>query len=240
MDEPSSAGESRRLRILLAQAPLRLGPLRLTDDEAHHGRAVLRLAAGEAVALTDGAGRLAVATVTAVDRRALELRVDSVTEVPPPAAARLTLAVAPPKGGRLDDLVHGLAELGVGTLAPLACARGVREPATTRLERLAGEALKQCRGAHRLHIAAVTDIPALVAGGGELILADPQGAPADAGLPRNLTIVVGPEGGLTVDERDRLVAGGARRVRLAGQVLRIETAALAAAAVWAAAWERHV
>jgi 16S rRNA (uracil1498-N3)-methyltransferase len=49
--------------------------------------------------------------------------------------------------------------------------------------------------------------------------------------------VIGPEGGLTDDELAALDRAGAHRVRLAGPILRIETAALAAAAVWASAWE---
>lgn len=46
---------------------------------------------------------------------------------------------------------------------------------------------------------------------------------------RNPLIIVGPEGGLTESEEDTLVASGARRVRLGGSRLRVETAAVAAA-----------
>jgi 16S rRNA (uracil1498-N3)-methyltransferase len=49
-------------------------------------------------------------------------------------------------------------------------------------------------------------------------------------------LVVGPEGGLTPEELATLAAAGAVATRLAGPILRIETAAVAAAAVWAAAW----
>jgi len=49
-------------------------------------------------------------------------------------------------------------------------------------------------------------------------------------------LVIGPEGGFTSDELATLQAAGAVTVRLANPVLRIETAALAAAAVWSATW----
>jgi 16S rRNA (uracil1498-N3)-methyltransferase len=46
-----------------------------------------------------------------------------------------------------------------------------------------------------------------------------------------LLVVVGPEGGLILPEREQFLAAGFRRVRLAPELLRFETAALAAAAV---------
>jgi 16S rRNA (uracil1498-N3)-methyltransferase len=59
------------------------------------------------------------------------------------------------------------------------------------------------------------------------------------GEPRAITLVIGPEGGLTEEEVGVLAAAGAQTMRLAGHVLRIETADIAAAAVWAAAWENR-
>ena len=54
------------------------------------------------------------------------------------------------------------------------------------------------------------------------------------------TVTIGPEGGLTAAELAALAARGAMAVRLGGNILRIETAAAAAAAVWGTAWEaRH-
>jgi len=50
-------------------------------------------------------------------------------------------------------------------------------------------------------------------------------------------LIIGPEGGLTDAELSTLRDSGVVMARVAGPVLRIETAALAAAAVWTAAWE---
>jgi len=225
------------VRTLLAPSPLASGELIIDGDEAHHGLRVLRLKPGELVRLSDGAGLVANAEVTAAGRD-LRLQVGPIEQMPPERCAELTVAVAPPKGDRWTDLVRGLTELGVGAIRPLRCARGERELASLdRARRVACEALKQSRRGWLPRLGPAIDIVALAAAGGRLIIGDPAGGPPVPGRPTPTTLVVGPEGGLTPDETSTLVAAGAVRVRLAGPVLRIETAALAAAAVWASAWE---
>jgi 16S rRNA (uracil1498-N3)-methyltransferase len=226
-------------RTLLVPPPLCAGDLILGDDEAHHGRTVLRLAAGDPVRLADGAGRQAEARVVKVGKHDLHLAVEAPQEIADGPGAFLTIAVAPPKGDRLGDLVRQVTELGVGGISFLATERGERMPANPeRLVRIAGEALKQCRRAHLPVIHPPTSIPALVDSGADLIVLDRSGDPAAPGQPRPLTLVIGPEGGFTPAELTALRESGASLVRLAHPVLRIETAALAAAAVWSAAWQR--
>lgn len=224
-------------RTLLVPAPLTAGDLLLDGDEAHHARSVLRLEAGDEVRLADGAGRSARAVLAEVGKRGVRLTVDAPETASDGPAALLTVAVAPPKGDRFGDLVRGLTELGVGAILPLTTERGERMPASLdRVQRIAGEALKQCRRAHLPVIGPQTDIPALVRSGAALTVLDRSGTPAAPGTPRPLTLVIGPEGGFTDAELATLRQAGAATVRLAGPVLRIETAALAASAVWSAAW----
>ena len=227
------------MRTLLAPAPLASGELILDDDEAHHGLRVLRLKVGETLRLADGAGGSAEAEVLEASKR-LRLHVGPVTCEPVGRCAALAVAVAPPKGDRWSDLVRSLTELGVGAILPLRCARGEREPASLdRARRIAGEALKQSRRGWLPRLGPAVDIPGLAAGKTRLIIGDPAGGPPRPGRPCPTTLVIGPEGGLTADELTALDAAGAERVRLAGPVLRIETAACAASAVWASAWEHE-
>ena len=226
------------MRTLLVPPPLVAGFLRIEGDEAHHGRTVLRLVAGDQVRLADGDGRSALATLRSVERHHLEAEAEAPTPVADPPAAFLTVAVAPPKGDRFTDVVRGLTELGVGAIRPLICQRGERLPSSfDRVARVAAEAVKQCRRGRLPVFQPALDVAALAALGESLVTLDPAGLPAQPGKPRPVTLVIGPEGGLTAAETDLLTAAGAARARIATPILRIETAALAATAVWASAWE---
>jgi len=225
------------MRTLLAPSPLAPGPVILTDDEARHALTVLRMEVGDQVRLADGAGRAGVGTISAADRRSLTIELVTVEVLPVDPAALITVAVAAPKGDRLGDLVRMLTELGVGTIQPLICARGERVPSNLeRLTRISAEALKQCRRGTLPILAAPCSIADLAASGECLIVLDPNGLPAQPGSPAPVTLVIGPEGGLTEAESALLAQAGAHSIRLAGPILRIETAAVAAAAVWAAQW----
>ena len=225
------------MRTLLVPAPLVPGTMVLTGDEAHHGRTVLRLAVGDALRLADGAGRAGEGAVVEVARDRLVVHLDTVAVLSADPAALLTVVVAAPKGDRFTDLVRQLTELGVGAILPLQCERGERLPGLDRAQRVAAEALKQCRRAFLPTIGPVVDFPTLAALPGRRIVLDREGQVANPGIPGPTVLIVGPEGGFTVDERQALVTMPSSLVRLAGPVLRIETAAFAAAAVWSAAWE---
>ena len=225
------------MRTLLVAAPLCSGLVDIVGDEAHHGRSVLRLGEGDVVRLADGAGAVAEGVVRRVGRHAIAIEVGPVDQPPSGPAQHLTVAVAAPKGDRFADLVRGLTELGVGAILPLICERGERIPGLDRARRVAVEALKQCRRPVLPRIGPVADFSTLKALPGRRIVLDPAGGPAQPGDPSPTVLIIGPEGGFTYDERQALLADGAVAVRLATPVLRIETAALAAAAVWSAAWE---
>ena len=228
---------SMSLRTLLVPAPLCGGELLLVGDEAHHARSVLRLEAGNQVRLADGAGCCATALILHVGRHDLRLEVEPPTSINDGPAQFLTVAVAPPKGDRLGDLVRSLTELGVGAITLLETERSERQPnSLDRLHRIAGEALKQCRRAHLPRLALNTTIPTLVHSGALLTVFDRSGRAAAPGAPAPVTLVIGPEGGLTSAELTALTDGGAATVCLAAPVLRIETAAIAAASVWSATW----
>lgn len=226
------------MRTLLAPGPLLAGSIRIEGDEAHHGRSVLRLEVNDRVRIADGAGWAVEAVITEVGRHHLTCAAETPVAVVDGPASLLTVALAPPKGDRFADTVRGLTELGVGTIQPLITHRGERLPSSfDRLERIAAEALKQCRRGCLPRIAPPLTLPALAAQGPACIVLDPAGTPAAPGRPAPVTLVIGPEGGLTTEEVALLRSAGAGLVRLARPILRIETAALAAAAVWASAWE---
>jgi 16S rRNA (uracil1498-N3)-methyltransferase len=220
----------------------------LDEAEAHHARTVLRLTEGTPVELFDDQGAAAAGVLQFRERGSALVRVDGeVRQGSPPAA--LTVVSAVPKGDRADWMVEKLSELGVAEFIPLAAERSVVLPEGKgkhdRWVRIATEAAKQSQRVGVMRIGSLTKLPALLAlpgrgpswclstEGRESLCAGSLAPGLDPQAP--LTVFVGPEGGWTDGELDRLVAAGALLVRLAGTVLRVETAAVAAAAVVTAA-----
>lgn len=217
----------------------------LAGEEAHHALRVRRLRAGDRVVLFDGVGGEARAQITRADADRLEANILSRTTTVAPRRS-LTLAVAMPKGPRADWLVEKAAELGVRTLIPLICHRSVVRPATGKLarwRRICTSAAKQCGAALEMTIEPPAGFATILQRAREhdRVLfghPDPE-APTVARLfaphPNACWLaLIGPEGGWTNDELGQLGAAGATPARLASTTLRIETAAIAVAALWAA------
>jgi 16S rRNA (uracil1498-N3)-methyltransferase len=234
---------ARRIHVRLLQTGL---PIALDPAEAHHARDVLRLTDGAAVEVFDDAGAVGRGVLILEGAEAF-VRVEPDGLAPrQPAGVALVVAAAVPKGDRADWMVEKLSELGVAEFVPLAAARSVVLPEgrgkRDRWLRIATEAAKQSRRAGIMRIAELTRLEDAIARAADagaawfLSTEDPRATPvADAfrELPsgRRLTAFVGPEGGWTGPERARFAAAGASPVRLTPTVLRVETAAVTAAAV---------
>lgn len=132
-------------------------------------------------------------------------------------------------------------QIGMTMFTPLQCARSVAQAgsgAVPRWQRIALEACKQSRRAY-LPTFAIGATPVQVtadasARGESVLLADPGGEPLQnwqAPNSRGLTLIVGPEGGLTEAEIDGAVANGAHKVTLGTNILRVETAAIVLLAI---------
>lgn len=239
------------------------GRPRLTAEDERHATRVLRVGPGELLLGADGQGTAWPLRVASVGRAGLDL--DVVGEPlaqPRPGSSDsrlpwIEVAVALPRGGRSDEMVGRLVQLGAAGVTPLVSQRvqgSLREISPARIDHLRRtmrEACKQCR---RLWLPELRDPvhPAQLRGlhpVADLLVLDPDsplgilawtrlsGAAGPSGQ-RPLVVVVGPEGGLSDMERAGLRAAGAKEVRLGPYVLRIETAAEAAVACLALALER--
>ena len=223
--------------------PLVAGPLTLTDPEAKHLAAVLRLGAGDAVELFDGEGRRAAATVRAVTGKGAKTAAELLCEPPtlsPPPASPLTLAVAAPKGDRFRWLIEKATELGVARVVPLRCDRSTVDPGGGKLDKLRATALaacKQCRRDRLPEIAEPVPFAAFLAGSptacGPATLFHMIGERFAPPPPGPHAILIGPEGGFTQEEVAAATAAGVRVASLPTPILRTETAAIAAAAAFA-------
>ena len=210
------------------------------EADIRHLLDVLRLRAGEPVAVSDGAGRWALCRVAAEAPARGSRRVDPagllVPDGPVEVAGRLrpevTVAFAPTKGDRPEWVTQKLTELGVDRLVPLLTSRSVVRwegdrgaRAVGRLRRVARESAAQCRRAWLPEVADVCRLDEVAAvAGAPVALADAGGiAP---GLDRPV-LAIGPEGGW--DDAERGASG--TPVGLGPTVLRAETAAVVAGAL---------
>jgi 16S rRNA (uracil1498-N3)-methyltransferase len=227
-------------RLFVATSLAEGAVVELDAKQANYLGNVLRLGVGGKVLLIDGASGEWFATVTEAGRKRMKLRVERRTK-PVEAVPDLWLAFAPVKRAQLDWLVEKATELGVARLLPVVTARTVVERIKgERLRAIAIEAAEQCGRTLVPTIDEPVSLAALLAGrtaGRTLYFADETGGEAlgkafEAGPA---TILTGPEGGFTAEERGSIrAAGEVRAISLGPRILRAETAALAGVAAWMA------
>jgi 16S rRNA (uracil1498-N3)-methyltransferase len=194
---------------------------RLSDADHHHLARVLRLPPGAEITVGDGAGRWRAACLSGSTTL---VPVGEVVADPRPDPP-ITVAFALVKGERPELTVQKLTELGADRIVPFVAERSVvRWDAAKamrqaeRLRAIAREAAMQCRRTWLPDIGSVVDFAEAAALPGAA-LADLDGEPPSLARP---VVLVGPEGGWSPAER----AAKLPRVRLAGYVLRAETASI--------------
>lgn len=232
------------MNVLVPEGALVAGTRVALDAlEVHHLR-VRRAGSGAAVRLLDGVGGVGEGTVE-FGRKDAAVSIRAVRREPPPLP--LVLGIGAGERDRFAWLVEKAAELSVTDIVPLETERTrdvasrIRQAQVERFRRRTLEAIKQCGATWAPRVrepVALTDFAA-EAHPGVRLLAAVEGATPPVALGREpVTIVVGPEGGLTGGEREALVAAGFHPVRFGEHILRFETAALAGAVYASIARER--
>jgi 16S rRNA (uracil1498-N3)-methyltransferase len=215
----------------------------LGGTEFHHLAHVLRARIGDHLTVFDGSGTEVEAEIAGLSKTAATLRLGVRRRDSPATDCEIVLATAVPKLDRFRWLVEKATELGVARLIPLQTARSVVSPGAVKLDKMRQAVIEACKqsGRNRLmEIEPVTSWREFLSGSvptSRAFLADPAGDPlpdlADLRQQgQRVLLIVGPEGGLTEVERHEAMEAGARPVTLGPRILRIETAALAMAAVF--------
>ena len=193
----------------------------LDEDRGHHVFRVLRVRDGEVVTVTDGRGGWRVCRSVGA-----ALEPDGAVHREPRSTELVRIAVAIPKRDRPEWIVQKLTELGVDEITLLHAERSVVrwEPARAdkhrrKLARVAEEAVQQSRGVWAPSLVGPVEASSVLA---EFLAAEPGGRRITDG---DLAVAIGPEGGWSESE----LSLACDRVELGGNVLRVETAALAAA-----------
>jgi 16S rRNA (uracil1498-N3)-methyltransferase len=237
-----------RLRRVFIAAPLAPSTtVELEGSAAAHVARVLRLSAGAELTLFNGAGGEFAARIAALGSGSVRVTVGAHAELERESPLELTLAQGIARADRMDLVVQKATELGVTRLLPLACARSVvrldARQAARKLEHWRAIAIAACEqcGRNRLpELAPPLTLAAYLAAE----RARPQSAhlrlllsPAGSKAQRppsevaRVSVLIGPEGGLTDEEQQGALAAGFEALKLGPRILRTETAALAAVAL---------
>jgi 16S rRNA (uracil1498-N3)-methyltransferase len=241
-----TAGDEQVATRLHIPAALSAGGTAAIDaGQAHRLRHVLRLGPGAAVAAFNARDGEFRCRIVELDRNRGSLAVEARLRGPAPEAD-LRLLFAPVKRLRLDWLVEKGTELGVGQFIPVMTERTHAE--RLNRERLAAHAVAAAEQSERLSVPEIREperLSRVLAGwdsGRRLVVCDETGGGApiagalaalEPGAPAAL--FVGPEGGFAQTELDALAnLPFVTRAGLGPRVLRAETAALAAVAVFQA------
>lgn len=205
----------------------------LDAKQANYLGNVLRLGGGEHVLLFDGASGEWIARIVEAGKKRMTLAVEDRTRELE-AVPDLWLAFAPVKRAQTDWLVEKATELGIARLLPVTTQRTIVE--RVKLERLQSIAIEAAEQCNRTTVPVIDEPRSLAAflkmpGARTLYFADEGGGEpaATAFKPGPATILTGPEGGFTDDERTVIRARtNAVPISLGPRILRAETAALAA------------
>jgi 16S rRNA (uracil1498-N3)-methyltransferase len=227
IDQPLSAAAV----VLLEPAP------------SHYLVSVMRHSAGDVVELFNGNDGAWLAQVLDANRKrcTLSLQTPSAPQEVPPD---LWLLSAPLKKERLNWTAEKACELGVARFVPVQTQRSMAERLNPdRLRAHMIEAAEQCGRTHVPEIAPLIKLDTLLASWPQeraLLFCDESGgAPISSALRAHTAsawgIIIGPEGGFTPDERMALIAHPATvAVTLGPNILRADTAAVAAISIWQA------
>jgi 16S rRNA (uracil1498-N3)-methyltransferase len=230
--------------------PLAAGAIVDLPEAVAHHLFVVRMQPGDALTLFDGRGAQYRASLLDSGKKRASARVEEHQAVDLELPYVLTLAQGLPEGSKMDWIIEKAVELGVAGIVPLAAQRSVVRLSAERAEKRHAHwqgvivaASEQC-GRNRLaQLAPLMDFERFIAtqDAQPRILFSPRATQsladwARAAGPQAATLMVGPEGGFSEQEKQTAIRAGALALSLGPRVLRTETAGLAAIAALNALW----
>src|ERR1700730_12276681 len=234
-------------RFYIAPQDWNPNSLSLSESEAHHARNVLRMKRGDRVVLFNGRGREVTAEI--VDLAGDEIRLRKLHEAETPQLrCRITLGQAIPKGKNMDLIVQKAVEIGAVEIAPLISERTIvdlgskeAEQKQAKWRQIAIEAAKQCGQNWLPAVQTPRNLKQFFAQPGSFDLRLIGSLQPDAiylknilgdyteqhqDRPRNVLMMVGPEGDFTPAELALAKSNGCQPITLGPIILRVETAAI--------------
>jgi len=212
----------------------------LGPEESHHALKVLRLKTGDTLEGFDGKGGSRPARLGEIRRHEAEVVFTEPKASRERQAPWITLAVAPPKGQRMDTLVQMAQEIGLDELVPIITENAVSQEFSgnryERWRRVAIAAAKQSGAGFLVEMKPAVGLAELLKGSRhwDMRILCHTGAQlpslrelmAGSPKPKRVLVAVGPEGGFSEQEISAAGAAGCAVARLPAPTLRVETAAV--------------
>lgn len=216
----------------------------LTGQEAHHVARVLRMRVGEELILCDGEGTDYHCRILSLNEGSVQVQVLHRCPSRSEPTVAVTVYQGLPKSEKMDWIVQKCVEIGAVRIVPVAMARSVVRLTAAegakkqaRWQKIAASAAEQS-GRGRVPAVAepisFSQLTGAVASEFAVTLYEGGGAPLSRMIgthTRQLSLIVGPEGGLEADEVEKLKAAGSAVATLGPRILRCETAPLVAVSV---------
>jgi len=218
------------------------GDLVIEGDEAHHAASASRIKVGERVAVTNGAGRRAEVEVLDINKRNIGCRILDVIDEP---RSRTILIVnqALTKGDRARETLELLTEGGADIIIPWSASRSIGQwkedkDALSKWRSWAREATKQSRRTwipQILDIHSTSQVKERIEDCEFSLMLHESGVNKFSDVvtgkpPREVNLIIGPEGGISDDEAALFMKAGAQSVVLGKPVFRSAHAGVAALA----------
>jgi 16S rRNA (uracil1498-N3)-methyltransferase len=232
------------LRFFVPPESLHDDQVTIGGDTHHHLHNVLRTRPGSTLTLLDGQGLCCEVELQTINKHEATARVlrrwqDEERALP------ITLLQAVPKGDKFDLILQKGTELGVRCFQPVKTAHAVPQVDSARMTRreqrwvrIATEAARQCRRSVLPRVNPVQPLAEVITEQSDdlrIVLWEAGSVPLADVLPEEkpsgVRLLVGPEGGFSAEELNKISAAGFRAAHLGPRVLRTETAGLAATAI---------
>ncbi len=212
----------------------------LTGEEFTHAKAVLRVATGDEIILLDNSGKEYTAIVDKIEKSRLSAHITGVNAQNREPSTPLYLLFGALKGDKSELVVQKATELGAGKIGVFSsqfCSAYMNDNKLARLNKVAREAAKQCLRSRAPEVVYFGDISSALSDAGDYQnklffceFAHESGADISK-MQGPVAIMVGSEGGFSVEEASLAEERGWAAMTLGKRILRAETAAVAACAL---------
>ncbi len=207
----------------------------LADEEWQHAAKTLRFKVGDNLEFFDGQGGLYQAVIEGQKGKSFLLKI--INKEQKSLDYQLKVYIGLPKAKKMDFIVKALTQVGATTIGSFISSYTIAKDKKEKIERLQKIAIESCKQSGRLFLPSIISAISFNDLLGEVKTSDSSVVfyekanhylPASFYKNKNITLIIGPEGGFSEEEIGDLEKIGARISCLNDGILRVETAAIAA------------